>query len=483
MTASERPNLVFVLADQLRRQSVGYAGDPWARTPNIDALARESTSYDQAVATAPVCAGMRASMLTGVHPTTNGMVINELRLNPGQRCLGHVLRDGGYDTAYLGKWHLFANQLGNHGDPRNSFVPPGPHRLGFDGYWAAYNFHHRYYDAWFHTDTADRQTFAPGIYEPDGQTDLAIRFLRDHAAGPRPFALFLSWGPPHDPWDDGNVPEADRRVFADVDFPHPPSYREDDDPYGDLWSRLSVADRAELPSWRRNYYAMTHNLDRNLGRLVEAIDDAGIAGRTVVVFSSDHGEMLGAHGRRAKNTFYEEAVRVPFLLRWPGKVLAGSATDLCLGTVDLAPTLTGLLGLEPAPAWEGVDLSGAAQGRAVEEPDAALLQGLGPVALFADGSEWRAVRDARHTYARYRVDGSEHLYDHVDDPDQLHDLVGDPGSATVLDRLRDSLARKLDALGDTFEACTWYESAWTDGDRNIVAGAKGPFPPMPPGTP
>jgi len=474
-SGAERPNLVFLLADQLRYASLGYAGDPLAQTPNIDAFRAEGVSFANAVATAPVCAGMRATMLTGVYPTTHGMVINELRLHPAQPCIGHVLSGAGYDTAYIGKWHLYANEFANHADPKNSFVPRGPHRLGFDGYWAAYNFHHRYYDAWYHTETADRHSYGPGVYEPDGQTDLAIDYIREHAGSDRPFALFLSWGPPHDPWDDGNVPEAYRRRFDGVEFPHPPNYRDTNDPYGDGWSQLSDTDRAELPAWRRNYYAMTANLDDNLGRLVDAIEVAGIADSTAVVFSSDHGEMLGAHGRRAKNVFYEEAVRVPFLVRWPGAVPRDHTTDQCFGTVDLPATLIGLLGLTAPERWEGQDLSAAARGETIDGPDFALLQGLGAVALFLDGYEWRAVRDRRHTYATYRIDGSEYLFDNVADPFQLHNLVGEPEHAPVAARLRGALHAKLAELSDTFEPCSWYEANWTDGERNIVAGARGRF--------
>ena len=470
----ERPNLLFVMADQLRYQSVGYAGDPLAKTPVIDDLAAQSTSFENAVATGPVCAAMRASLMTGTHPSTNGMAINELRLNPAQRCFGHRLTDAGYDTAYLGKWHLYANELGNHADPKNAFVPRGPHRLGFDGYWASVNFHHGYFGSYYHTESADPLSYGDGVYEPDGQTSLTIEWLTEHANRERPFALFLSWGPPHDPWDDDNVPDRFRAMHDVNDFAHPPNYVEENDPYGDFWSQLSERDREALPLWRRNYYAMTTSLDWNVGRLLDALDRLDIADDTVLVFTSDHGELLGAHGRRAKNVFYEEAVRVPFLIRWPGAVPAGRTSDVCLSTVDVMPTLLGLAGIE-VDCEEGMDLSPHARGSEGPEPDLALLQGMGPVALFLDGFEWRAVRDKRNTYARWRRDGSEHLYDNLADPYQLHNLAGDPAARDTLTRLRDAMAAKMDELGDTFEASSWYEANFTDGNRNIVRGARGEF--------
>ncbi|UCH10012.1 MAG: sulfatase-like hydrolase/transferase, partial [Fidelibacterota bacterium] len=143
---SSHPNLVFILADQLRYQSCGYAGDKRARTPHIDKLAHEGVNFCNAVSGHPVCAPYRASLFTGKYSSSTGMVINELRMNPNHECFGHILHRNDYDTAYIGKWHLWANELGNHHDPRNSFVPAGPYRLGFDGVWAAYNFHHRYFD-------------------------------------------------------------------------------------------------------------------------------------------------------------------------------------------------------------------------------------------------------------------------------------------------------------------------------------------------
>ena len=167
----KKPNLVYVFADQLRWASVGYNGDKLARTPNMDVV--------NAVSGHPVCAPYRATLLTGKYTTSTGMVINEIRMNTRHRTFAHVLNDAGYETSYIGKWHLYAAQLGNHFDPKNSFVPPGPDRLGFDGYFAAYNFHHRYYApcAYYHLDTPEK-IYAEG-YEPDFMTDLAIKRMKD----------------------------------------------------------------------------------------------------------------------------------------------------------------------------------------------------------------------------------------------------------------------------------------------------------------
>ncbi len=476
------PNLIYVFADQLRYQSVGYAGDPKAITPNIDRFAAQGVDFCNAVASAPVCTAYRASLFTGKYTTSHGMVINELRMNPGQRCLGHVLAEAGYRNGYIGKWHLYANELGNHSDPKNSFVPRGPHRLGFDGEWKAYNFHHENYGTYYHAESPEKIFYGEGVYEPDAQTDLAIDFVRRASARDDPFALVLSWGPPHDPWGPDNVPVRFWDLFEGTPFPHPPNYKPtDDEPYADNWARLSEERRARLESWRRGYYAQTDSIDENFGRLLGAIDEAGVAGDTIVVFTSDHGEMFGAHGRRAKNIFYEEACRVPLLIRWPagdgrpGHVPPGIRSDACLSTVDILPTLLSLMGLAVPGGVEGMDLSHCARGRPGPEPEAALMQICGATAAWRDGHEWRALRDKRHTYAIYRVDGRELLFDNIADPYQLRDLSGHAAHAATLEHFRALLKRKMASLNDTFEACTWYRDHWTDGDRNIIRSATSDF--------
>jgi arylsulfatase A-like enzyme len=471
-----KPNILYIMADQLRYQSCGYAGDPHARTPNIDRLAAGAVNFTNAISNTPVCAAYRASLLTGKYTTSTGMVINELRLNPDhhQRPLAKCLTDDGYTTAYVGKWHLYANELGNHFDPKNSFVPPGKHRLGFDGFFSHYGFHHQYYGdkAYYHLDTPDKIHFAEGVYEPDGQTDLALDRLRDAVSADDPFALFLSLGTPHDPWTELNVPKEYLDMYRDVEFETPENYSDDLDPYGDAWSDREKSPQ-QINSWKRVYYAMTANLDYNVGRILDALDELGIADNTVVVFTSDHGEMFGAHGRMMKNIFYEEAARIPFLLRWPS-VTEGRTSDVLLSTVDIMPTLLGLAGLSGGDEIEGMDLSSHIRGVDGPEPPFAFLQNTGACASWEDGHEWRAVRDKRFTYAVFRVDGKELLFDHQADPLQLNELSGDRSYRDVLLRLREQARAKMEELGDGFEVSSFYREHWVSEDRLILKTAKNP---------
>jgi arylsulfatase A-like enzyme len=462
-------NLIYVFADQLRRFSCGYAGDEFAHTPNIDRLARASLDVRNAVPSTPVCAPYRASLLTGKYQSSTGMVINELRLSPAHDCFGHVLTRNGYDTAYIGKWHLWANQLGHHDETKNGFVPPGPYRLGFDQYWAAYNFNHTYNNAPYFRDTPHREIHRQ--YEPDSQTRMAIDYLKARRGQAKPFAMFLSWGPPHDAWDWANCPPDFTEQFRNVKLPLRPNYSDTPDPYADAWATPGPDYRAQVAQFQQAYYAMTADIDRQLGRLLDAIREQGLENDTLLVFTSDHGEMFGSHGRRAKYIFYEEACRVPFLVRWPGHIQPG-ATDTLLSTPDIMPTLLGSLGLPVPRAVEGADLSGNLAGRTTRGPDGIYMQGMGTTAAWKDGSEWRALRDARYTYAIYHRDRHELLFDNQADPYQLKNLAEDRTQAAKLVHYRNQLQRWMKEHNDTFEACTWYQDRWT-ADRNIVNTASG----------
>ena len=472
---SKKPNVLYIMADQLRYQSCGYAGDELAHTPNIDRLATEGIDLSSAVSNMPVCAAYRASLFTGKYSTSTGMVINEIRLNPDHhpRPLARCLSGVGYRALYIGKWHLYANEMGNHTDPKNSFVPPGKHRLGFDGYFAHYGFHHEYYGekAYYHLNGPEKIGYGDGVYEPDGQTDLAMERLTEVAGGSDPFALFLSFGTPHDPWESRNVPERYYDIFRDTDFPPPPNYSDEMDPYGDDWSNEEKSPEL-INRWKRVYYAMTANLDYNIGRLMARLDELEIADDTIVIFTSDHGEMFGAQGRMKKNTFYEEAARVPFLVRWPGGISAGSRSDVPFGTVDIMPTILGLTGVEVPSEVEGMDISAHLLGNDGPVPEFAFLQNTGACAVWEDGHEWRAVRDRRYTYARYHVDGRELLFDHRDDPYQLHDLSDDPAHADTLTRLRLAALKKMEELNDTFEPSSYYKEHWVNEERIILRTAR-----------
>ncbi|HYH31337.1 MAG TPA: sulfatase, partial [Pseudonocardia sp.] len=323
------PNVLLVLADQWRGCDQGWFGNPEVRTPHLDALAAGGVRVRDAYANSPVCGPSRASLLTGLLPHEHHVVANDLPLRPGLPTVADVLAGAGYRTGWIGKWHL-------DGLPRDKWVSPD-RRRGF-GFWAAVNCSHRYLDAHYYRGDDPEPVPFTG-YEPDVQTELALEFLAEG----EPFFLTVSYGPPHDPYPD--VP----RHYLD---------RYDPDR---LTPRPNCADGPAERERLHQYYAGISAVDDQLGRLVATLRDSGRLDDTVVVVTSDHGDMLGSHGRRAKQVPFEEAVRVPMVVHWPAG-LAPRDVDGLMGLVDLPTTLLGLVGAPPLPGAYGRDLSAALAG-------------------------------------------------------------------------------------------------------------------------
>jgi len=480
----KRPNLIYIFADQLRADVLGYSGDKKAITPNIDRFACQSVSFSNAVSVMPVCAAYRASLLTGKYPSGHGMVINELNMNPNNRTIAHVLGSAGYNLGYIGKWHL----NDQHARP----TPKGPERMGFDGFWAAYNFNHNSYGEYYFTDGPDgklERKDLKGKHGPTENTSLSMDFLTRATGGSAPFALFLSWNPPHDPWSRSNVAPGNYDKFKDVHFGLPENFKQQPDLYMDRFPGDAFKDRqwkkdfleGGLEECLRCYYGMVNNLDDLFGRIMEHLEKLGVADDTIVVFSSDHGEMFASQGRMYKLTFYDEAARVPLLVRYPKKVKPG-ISDACINTPDIMPTLLGLMGLtDRIPAEvEGKNLDFVLRGEKGAEPDAAFLQGMGHTYLWSNGYEWRAVRDKRFTYAKYHRDGRELLFDRQKDPTMKKDVAGDVSYAVELARLRKIMAAKMSELKDDFHECTWYRDHWMYRNYSVKSSARGDFGPLPP---
>jgi len=423
---SARPNLLFVFADQWRAQNIGYL-DPEVHTPHLDRFAAEGARFDNAVSALPVCTPYRAMMLTGRYALSTRMLLNDVRLPESEISIAEVLKDAGYQTGYVGKWHL-------DGPWRWEWTPPGPRRQGFD-FWAGIDCQHRYLDAFYYRDTPEKIRIEG--YEPDHQTDVAIEFLRERQMD-KPFCLFLSWAPPHDPYDQ--VPEE----FLDLYDPASITLRQN---CRDERHRKQIA----------QYYAHITALDTCFGRLMTTLDELGLRENTVVVFTSDHGDMLGSQGRAKKQLPWEESLMVPFLLRHPGVVKAGSRIESPLNAVDIMPTLLALLGVPSPSCVEGSDLSHLLLGGSGRAPDSAFIFNICPFwsRRLAAIPEWRGVRTAHHTYVR-TLAGPWLLYDNTNDPYQLTNLVEDPSTRALRDRLDREIDQWLDKTGDPFRPRQYY---------------------------
>lgn len=425
-----KPNLLFVFADQLRASSVGYAGEEAVRTPNIDAFAKSGTVYTNAVSMLPVCGPYRGSLITGRTPLSTGLVINDVALKTTETSIGHCFKQAGYDTAYIGKWHL-------DGPDRPALVPPGPRRQGFD-YWMGANFEHNY-DRSYYTDNAgDRQLWEG--WDAVAQTDDTIRYLQNRD-GDNPFCLFLSWGPPHHPY----------RLVPD-------EYLEKYDPDA-IEGRPNCPDIPRQDLW--GYYAQTTFLDDQFQRLLDTIAELGLADDTIVVFTSDHGDMHGSHGLYKKQWPWNEAIKIPFVIRYPGSVPEGARVEAPINVIDVMPTLLGLAGLPVPEPVEGVDLSPFLTGEQQDPPESVLIMNPCPFSIgdsrgddqYPDFRgmrfEYRGVITDRYTYVR-TIDGPWMLYDNREDPYQLVNLIDDAEHADTRDRLDGLMRAHMASIDDEF---------------------------------
>ena len=417
-----RPNIVFVFSDQHRARTTGFGGAR-VHTPVMDRMAAEGVVFDTAVSNIPVCTPWRAALLTGQYPLTNGLFLNDLRLPTDRPTLGTVLGAAGYATAYIGKWHLDGNR-------RAAFTPPGPRRQGF-GFWAVANCTHDYLNSLYYRDTPDPRYWDG--YDAAAQTGMAIDFLKARDRD-RPFALVLSWGPPHNPYRD-----------------LPPGYLE----------RYPPAAVEVLPNCRdpvredlAGYYAHVTALDDQLGRLEAALAAEGLLDDTIFVYTSDHGDMLGSQGVQRKQHPWDESILVPFLLRCPGQAGRGRRISSPLNVVDILPTLLGLAGV-PIPATvEGRDLSPAVRGEPCAGNESACTMCIAPFAEYR-GAPWRGVRTERYSYARW-LDGRGILYDTLADPDQLHNRYRQSDWRGLKRDLEDLLQQHLAQRGDRFQPAAAY---------------------------
>jgi len=405
------PNILLVFADQMRGMATGYAGNPDVLTPHLDRLASEGTWFTAACTNSPVCTPARGSLLTGLYPHHHGAVLNDIPIRTDVPTLATLLRRRGYVAGYVGKWHL-------DGVPRDRFTPPGPRRCGFDDHWAVHNCSHDYVSGFCYKN--DKHERVPtGPYSPTFYANEAIEFMRRNRE--HPFLLVVSWAPPHNPYT--TAPEAFRKLYD------PKALRL----RGNLADPVTPIAKKEAPQIRdliAGYYAHISALDHEMGRLMRTLADLGIDEDTIVVFTSDHGDMLLSHGYVRKQNYYEESVNIPFIIRWPRRIPAGVRNTGLLALVDVVPTLldlTEILPQEERPAMDGVSLADdLLNGRATTSRETVFIfnQGACDEAAAQGIPEWVGLRTHRYTWARRLEGPALALYDNETDPLQLDNLAG-----------------------------------------------------------
>lgn len=423
-------SVLFIVTDQHHASALGAAGNADIRTPNLDRLAREGVLFDRAFCNTPKCRPSRYTIWTGEYARTHG-------LDPERTTVAEVLRDAGYRTASIGKHHMRRERMERrHGfDETVDMREYGRHLAGLEAEEEAS------YGAF--TRARKDDVLARALDDPESThpttfwTDEAVRRLR--SAGEQPFFLWVSYFGPHHPYTPSRT-WLDRYDAEELELPA--SHDTEVDP--DIPVPIRREKHAFAPERARevlaHYYAWISQIDHNVGRLLETLDEEGLAERTLVIFTSDHGDMVARHGMWTKGQLgYDDTLRVPLLLRLPGTLPRERREGRLVGLVDLMPTILDVVGL---PAREG------AQGHSLlpllRDPASPWREAVIAELGEPGGRHLLAVREEHAKYVAYRSGDEvtyEQLFDLRNDPDELVNLAGRPEASDDLERVRRALAR------------------------------------------
>ena len=452
-----RPNILIVLSDQLRRHALSCYGDPDARTPHTAQLAADGVACDQACSTYPICVPFRFTMMTGEYAHTRLVPGIEWRMSPAERTLADEFNDAGYETVYIGKWHLD----GGHGRMGSAVQTNRcPVKRAYQGRWQKwYGFELRNepFDTCYFEDDDPTPHRIDG-YQTDGLFDLGMNYLRDGRDAARPFCMVISVEPPHDPFA---APEELQDAWEQRDITLPPNFEAEDDNH-----------RNQLIRNRQRYNAMVENLDANVGRLRSFLAEHDLADDTVLVFLSDHGELAGAHGLRAKQWPYEESVGIPLIVYDPRHSdRAGTRLSAPTCSEDLFPTFLGLAGLTPQNDLPGANLAPLIHGESDQlDREGVLLEFVAELRERPPfyNAVWRGFRSERF---KYTVKGDKfgaepwQFFDLENDPYEMRNLIEDPAWADEIGRHHELLRARLEETLDPFV----LRPAWSREGYNVWA--------------
>ena len=464
---TDRPNILIFYPDQMRADAMGCAGAKVAKTPNIDRLANEGVHFTEAYTSYPICCPFRASVLTGKYAQGHGMVQNHFPLRGDQTFLAEMLKGIGYQTGYIGKWHL-------EGGPKPGFVPKD-RRFGFD-HFIGFNRGHEYQKSVFFDD-AGTPHFSKR-FEPDYQTDQLIDFIDASVQNDsdKPFFGYVSYGPPHFP---NNMPDHWRHMYApeDVDLPvGVPNMDAQRDAVArrNAWSGGQAKaiqhshaaydqkpagepeTEAEIRQFIAEYYGLISNIDWNVGRVLNHLDRLGVSDNTMVIFWSDHGDQLGQQGGFCgiKNQAYRASMQVPLIIRYPKRFKAGRKTGAMVDVgVDLMATLCELTGMQlPTdvhsqsylPVLDGDDNAGRELiwYQLFKQEDG----NPGEYTPFAQ----RGIRTKDWLYVTLKNERAD-LYDLRIDYFEQNNLVNDPAYASLMDQFDAQIASHMAETGDDWD--------------------------------
>ena len=431
-------NIIFYFTDQQRWDTCGCFGQPLDITPNLDALAREGVKFDNAFSPQPVCGPCRALFQTGKYPTETGCFRNNIMLPAGVKTLGQYIEEAGYETAYIGKWHLASDGELEKPPTIDHTVTAIPQELrgGYTGFWRTADvleFTSHGYDGFVFDENNQRVDFKG--YRADCINDMALEFL-DGYTGEKPFFMTISQIEPHHQNDRKHYegPEGSKERFRDFILPE------------DL-KALGGNAAEEYP----DYLGQCASLDENLGRLVAKLKEKGLYEKTVIIFASDHGSHFLTRNRDDhlngyddyKRSCHDACLHVPLVIAG-GPYRDGRTVEELVSTASLPKTILALAGVDVGDAMIGENLLDVVEKKADNRPNEIFAQ-------ISESRVGRCIRTARYTYSVYApgVNGGaaaasdryadDFLYDMEQDPHQLNNVVADPAYAQVKAELRERL--------------------------------------------
>ncbi|MEQ8785793.1 MAG: sulfatase [Pirellulaceae bacterium] len=445
--ADERPNIVFILVDDLRWDELGCTGHPFARTPNIDRIAREGARFRNAFCTTPLCSPSRGSILTGQHTHHHGILDNVDRSEHSHRLktFPAMLQQAGYETAFIGKWHM-----GND----------NTQRPGFDR-WLALKGQGTSNDPEVNDDGVQKKLQG---YTTDVLNENAAQFVA--AKRDKPFCLFLAHKALHPEltqYDDGSISDPGAARFIPAER-HENLYRNDPVPrrlnfFDGVEDKPALARKIDdLPPLSpktatsdetiRDRLRMLAAVDEGVGMLLDRLQASGRLDDTVFVVTSDHGYWYGEHGLSVERRLpYEEAARIPLLVRYPEAIEAGSLIDAMALTIDFAPTLLELAGVKRPQSQDGRSLVPLLKGETPRSWRNEFLIEYNTDTVFPRVRKmgYKAIRTGRYKYVRYNeLEGMDELYDLLADPYEMNNRIADPKLAGTLKELQQRLDKLLE---------------------------------------
>ena len=439
-----RPNIVFLMTDDQRYDQMGCAGHPFLKTPNLDRLASEGVRFLNAYVVVSLCGPNRASIQTGLYPHAHGVKFNNNldRVDLKIPLLPQLLQQqAGYETALIGKWHMPDDGRDRDFDYLFSFLGQG---------------------VYFNPTIAEGAHNKIGPDEPrQGYID---EILSDHAIAfirrphEKPFILFLWFKGVHRPWDP---PERYKDLYRKeaASIPEPASFNDTyaGKPEPVRMTKMRVESTPDTTPWRefvRKYDATMKGVDDNIGRVLKALDETGLAPNTMVIHTSDNGFFNGEHHFFDKRLMYEESIRVPLIVRWPGRTPAGKTADEPVLSVDFLPTILDAAGAKPPAGIPGRSLTPILKG---EHPSDWRRRWYYEYDEFPDSNHFVRVHRGVKVEERWKYivwitePGGEELYDLKSDPIEMKNLAADPAQKELLSRMRKEFREAKSEAGDPIE--------------------------------